>query len=77
MTRIRFARPGLVGFGGAPLANMFDVMPEEAAEAALVAARETGVRCFDPAPHDDGGLAEHRLGKRPSVEALAAQEFTR
>ena len=77
MTRIRFAPPGLFGFSGDPLANLFDVMPEEAAEAALVAARETGVRDFDPAPHDDSGLSEHRLGNRPSVEALAAQEFTR
>lgn len=33
-----FAPPGPLGFGGAPLGNMFDVVDEDTAEAAIVAA---------------------------------------
>ena len=62
MTQAHFAPPGPLGFGGAPLGNMFDVVSEETAEAALVAAWETGVRYFDTAPHYGTGLSEHRFG---------------
>ena len=57
-----FAPPGPLGFGGAPLGNMFDVVDEGAAEAALVAAWDSGVRYFDTAPHYGSGLSEHRFG---------------
>ncbi|MDB5954613.1 aldo/keto reductase [Ramlibacter sp.] len=57
-----FAPPGPLGFGGAPLGNMFDVVDEETAEAALVAAWDSGVRYFDTAPHYGSGLSEHRFG---------------
>lgn len=57
-----FAPPGPLGFGGAPLGNMFDVVDEGTAEAALVAAWDSGVRYFDTAPHYGSGLSEHRLG---------------
>ena len=62
MTRSHFAPPGPLGFGGAPLGNMFDVVSDETAEATLVAAWETGVRHFDTAPHYGSGLSEHRFG---------------
>src|SRR4051794_23483492 len=58
----RFSPPGPLGFGGAPLGNMFDVVDEETAEAALVAAWNSGVRYFDTAPHYGSGLSEHRFG---------------
>ncbi|GJE02162.1 aldo/keto reductase [Methylobacterium isbiliense] len=58
----RFSPPGPLGFGGAPLGNMFDVVDEETAAAALSAAWETGVRYFDTAPHYGSGLSEHRFG---------------
>jgi len=58
----RFSPPGPLGFGGAPLGNMFDVVDEETAEAALVAAWDSGVRYFDTAPHYGSGLSEHRFG---------------
>ena len=58
----RFSLPGPLGFGGAPLGNMFDVVDEETAEAALVAAWDSGVRYFDTAPHYGSGLSEHRFG---------------
>ncbi len=57
-----FAPPGPLGFGGAPLGNMFDVVDEATAEAALVAAWNSGVRYFDTAPHYGSGLSEHRFG---------------
>lgn len=62
MTQSHFAPPGPLGFGGAPLGNMFDVVSEETAEAAILAAWETGVRHFDTAPHYGSGLSEHRFG---------------
>ena len=57
-----FAPPGPLGFGGAPLGNMFDVVDEATAEAALVAAWDSGVRYFDTAPLYGSGLSEHRFG---------------
>ncbi|WP_407527963.1 aldo/keto reductase [Methylobacterium oryzisoli] len=58
----RFPLPGPLGFGGAPLGNMFGVVDEDTAEAALAAAWDTGVRYFDTAPHYGSGLSEHRFG---------------
>jgi D-threo-aldose 1-dehydrogenase len=57
-----FAPPGPLGFGGAPLGNMFDVVDDVTAEAALAAAWDSGVRYFDTAPHYGSGLSEHRFG---------------
>src|SRR3954466_13586378 len=57
-----FAPPGPLGFGGAPLGNMFDVVDEDTAQAALLAAWDSGVRYFDTAPHYGSGLSEHRFG---------------
>jgi len=52
-----------LGFGTAPLGNMFRNIPEEEAEATVDAAWEQGVRYFDTAPFYGAGLAEIRLGK--------------
>jgi len=57
-----FAPPGPLGFGGAPLGNMFEAIDEDTAEAALLAAWDSGVRYFDTAPHYGSGLSEHRFG---------------
>ncbi len=62
MPSAHFAPPGPLGFGGAPLGNMFDVVSDETGEAALVAAWDAGVRHFDTAPHYGSGLSEHRFG---------------
>jgi D-threo-aldose 1-dehydrogenase len=58
-----FAPPGPLGFGGAPLGNMFEAVDDDTAEAALVAAWDSGVRYFDTAPHYGSGLSEHRFGQ--------------
>jgi len=54
---------GPLGFGAAPLGNMFRNIPEDEAEATVEAAWEQGTRYFDTAPFYGAGLAEIRLGK--------------
>ncbi|WP_109476282.1 aldo/keto reductase [Paraburkholderia sp. C35] len=56
----------LLGFGAAPLGNMFRNIPDQEAFATVEAAWENGVRYFDTAPFYGAGLSELRLG-----EALA------
>ncbi len=59
---IRDKLPGTMGFGTAPLGNMFRAIPEEEAMATVEAAWVQGVRYFDTAPFYGSGLAEIRLG---------------
>lgn len=58
----RFAPPGPLGFGGAPLGNMFAAIDEATAEATVAAAWQAGIRYYDTAPHYGAGLSEHRFG---------------
>lgn len=58
--------PSKLGFGAAPLGNMFRDIPEEEARATVEAAWNDGIRYFDNAPFYGAGLAEIRMG-----EALA------
>ncbi|WP_321476360.1 aldo/keto reductase [uncultured Paludibaculum sp.] len=53
---------GPLGFGTAPLGNMFRSIPDEEAAATVEAAWQQGVRYFDTAPFYGAGLAESRLG---------------
>lgn len=53
---------GKLGFGTAPLGNMFRNIPEAEAIATVDAAWEHGIRYFDTAPLYGAGLAEMRLG---------------
>jgi D-threo-aldose 1-dehydrogenase len=52
-----------LGFGAAPLGNMFRDIPEEEAQATVNAAWDDGIRYFDNAPFYGAGLAEIRMGK--------------
>ncbi|MDY7232479.1 aldo/keto reductase [Hyalangium rubrum] len=61
-TSRRFAPPGPLGFGGAPLGNMFNRVDDATAEGALLGAWESGIRYFDTAPMYGAGLSEHRFG---------------
>lgn len=54
---------GPLGFGAAPLGNMFRDIPDEEAEATVAAAWQHGTRYFDTAPFYGAGLSEIRLGK--------------
>lgn len=60
--------PGKLGFGAAPLGNMFRDIPEPEARATVEAAWKDGIRYFDNAPFYGAGLAEIRMG-----EALAGK----
>ncbi|MFI9389641.1 aldo/keto reductase [Streptomyces bauhiniae] len=65
---IKSLLPGPLGFGTAPLGNMFRAIPEEEAAATVAAAWDQGIRYFDTAPFYGAGLSEIRLG-----EALAGR----
>jgi D-threo-aldose 1-dehydrogenase len=52
-----------LGFGGAPVGNLYAPLDDEAALAAIERAWAGGVRYFDTAPHYGQGLSEHRLGQ--------------
>ncbi|WP_430397041.1 aldo/keto reductase [Ferrovibrio sp.] len=54
--------PGTLGFGTAPLGNMFRAIPEAEARATVDAAWNDGIRYFDNAPFYGAGLAEIRMG---------------
>lgn len=55
--------PGKLGFGAAPLGNMFRDIPEQEALATVEAAWNDGIRYFDNAPFYGAGLAELRMGE--------------
>ncbi|MDQ0300276.1 D-threo-aldose 1-dehydrogenase [Salibacterium salarium] len=60
---IDLKQEGKLGFGTAPLGNMYRDIPEEEAKAVVEAAWDNGIRYFDTAPLYGAGLAELRLGK--------------
>ena len=64
---MRISLPRL-GFGGAPLGNMFTPLDEATADATLKAAWDAGIRYFDTSPHYGAGLAEQRFGRLLSTQ---------
>jgi D-threo-aldose 1-dehydrogenase len=52
-----------LGFGAAPLGNLYTAISDEQAEATVDAAWAAGIRYFDTAPHYGLGLSERRLGR--------------
>ena len=55
---------GSLGFGAAPLGNMFRELTDEDAAATVDAAWRAGTRFFDTAPQYGAGLSEIRLGRQ-------------
>lgn len=51
-----------LGFGGAGLGELFELVSEPDAQATLEAAWQAGIRYFDTAPWYGHGLSEHRIG---------------
>ena len=51
-----------LGFGGAPMGNLFQALSDESAQQVLNAAWRDGCRSFDTAPHYGHGLSEQRIG---------------
>jgi D-threo-aldose 1-dehydrogenase len=73
--------PGKLGFGTAPLGNMFRDIPEAEARATVDAAWNDGIRYFDNAPFYGAGLAEIRMGdalaERPRDEYVISTKVGR
>lgn len=62
-----------LGFGGAPLGNMYAEIDEQEAVAAVRAAYDCGIRLFDTAPLYGHGLSEHRIGE--ALRRVPRDEF--
>ena len=52
----------ILGFGSAPLGDLFERLDETAAIDSVRAAYDVGMRMFDSSPHYGNGLAESRCG---------------
>ena len=65
---------GHLGFGAAPLGNMFRTISEEEAAATVQSAWDQGIRYFDTAPIYGAGLSEQRLGK--ALAHVSRDEYT-
>lgn len=52
-----------LGFGGAPIGNLYRATSDDDADEAVRVAWDGGVRYFDTAPHYGLGLSERRLGR--------------
>ncbi len=52
-----------LGFGAAPIGNLYTEVDERQALAAVQAAWDSGIRYFDTAPYYGYGLSEDRLGR--------------
>jgi D-threo-aldose 1-dehydrogenase len=55
-------RVSQIGFGGAPLGNLFAALSEADAADTVGSAFTAGIRLFDTAPLYGHGLSEHRIG---------------
>ncbi len=54
--------PSLLGFGGAPLGDLYQRLDESTARATVHAALAAGIDLIDTAPLYGRGLSEHRIG---------------
>jgi len=52
----------VLGFGGAPLGNLYTPISDKDAGDTLAAALNSGLNFFDTAPHYGAGLSERRIG---------------
>ena len=85
MRRRRVGRTALevseLGFGAAPIGNLYDKVDDEMATSTVDAAWDVGIRYFDTAPHYGLGLSEQRLGaalaSRPRHEYVLSTKVGR
>lgn len=70
-----------LGFGGAPLGDLYATLDDATAIAAVAAAAEAGVALFDTAPLYGRGLSEHRIGtalrRRPRASFVLSTKVGR
>ncbi len=85
LARRRLGKSGVeltaMGFGGAPLGELFTRVSDADAAATLAAAWEAGIRYFDTAPWYGRGQSEHRFGRvlytRPRHELVLSTKVGR
>ena len=85
LARRRLGKSGVeltaMGFGGAPLGELFTAVSDAEAEATLQAAWDAGIRYFDTAPWYGRGQSEHRFGRflyrQPRQEFLLSTKVGR
>jgi D-threo-aldose 1-dehydrogenase len=70
-----------LGFGAAPIGNLYAPLDDGTADGAMAAAWAAGIRTFDTAPHYGLGLSERRLGAflrgRPRAERTLSTKVGR
>lgn len=70
-----------LGFGAAPIGNLYTAVHDDIARAAVDQSWDAGIRYFDTAPHYGLGLAERRLGaalaERPRAEYVISTKVGR
>ncbi|WP_046500373.1 aldo/keto reductase [Streptomyces odonnellii] len=70
-----------LGFGAAPIGNLYTPLDDDRARATVEAAWDAGVRYYDTAPHYGLGLSERRLGAalahRPRAEFTVSTKVGR
>src|SRR5687767_1830270 len=69
----RAGAPTPLGFGGAPLGNLYETVDDETASAAVAQALACGMNFFDTAPYYGYGLSEERLGR--ALAGVSRQSF--
>jgi D-threo-aldose 1-dehydrogenase len=62
-----------LGFGGAPVGNLYASVPDDVAIATVRHAWDKGIRYFDTAPHYGLGLSESRIGA--ALRELPREEY--
>lgn len=62
-----------LGFGAAPIGNLYHEVEEAAAITTVRTAFDAGIRYFDTAPHYGFGLSEQRLGR--AIQSLPRESF--
>jgi D-threo-aldose 1-dehydrogenase len=63
-----------IGFGGAPLGDLYERLDDEIAIASVTRAHRAGITLFDTSPLYGHGLSEHRFGtalRRPPRESFS------
>ena len=70
-----------LGFGGAPLGDLYAALDDDAAVATALAALDAGVTLVDTSPLYGRGLSEHRVGaalrRRPGVPVVLSTKVGR
>ena len=74
-------RVSVLGFGGAPLGDLYARQPEQQAIETILAALDAGMTFIDTSPLYGHGLSEHRIGaalrQRPDVPVVLSTKIGR